>query len=486
MTHPYDPMSKLRDLAAQSGIPSSEATDEYLLSKAFADKLDSIDTLARFRDEFHLPCKDLMTDPAQTSGAVTTECVYLCGNSLGLQPKRVERYLLEELTKWRVCGVEGHFNGARPWARIDEFATTHCANIVGASSDQDVVVMNSLSVNLHLLLLSFYRPTTERKKIFIEHGAFCSDYHVVKSQIEFHGGNPDELLITLAPREGERFLRTEDIVAKIDAEGDSIALVLFPGVQFYTGQAFNISAITAAAQKKGCYAGFDLAHAVGNIPLRLDEWGVDFAAWCSYKYLNAGPGAIAGAFVHPKHKNKTSKEMPRLAGWWGQELKDRFSMGDSWVGKAGAQGWQLSNPSVVSVVSMQAAVEVMCEAGLPQLRQKSERLTAYLEAISAVITGVRSVEDKTSETNVKGEITQLTPRDPAQRGCQLSLLFPYNVTRLNEALIEEGVVCDVRKPDVLRVAPTPLYNSFNDVFSFVQILNQTVKKILEEQVNDQQ
>jgi kynureninase len=493
---PFDALASLQALAVQAA-PASTVDASYFTSEEFAAALDASDALASFRAEFHIPRRDLTSDAASAGD----RCVYLCGNSLGLQPKRTEPYLLEELAKWRNMGVEGHFRGARPWASVDELVTGHSATLVGAKDASEVAVMNSLSANLHLMLTSFYRPTAARHKIFIEHGAFCSDYHAVKSQLSLHGYDPASALLSLPPRAGETFLRTEDIVAFINERGSEIATVLFPGVQFYTGQSFDIAAITAAARAQGCTVGFDLAHAVGNMPLRLHDWGVDFAVWCNYKYLNSGPGTIAGAFVHARHAGASLTELPRLCGWWGQELRDRFGMSPEWQPKHGAQSWQLSNPAVVAVVCLQAALEVHTEATLPALRAKSERLTGYLEALLATECGVWSSENGTdtaaaaafdltavispgydagataaSTAGPEGlKVRQLTPRDPAQRGCQLSLLFSGAVKPVAELLVEQGIVCDERKPNVLRVSPTPLYNSFSDVWRFVRALKKIIK-----------
>jgi kynureninase len=302
--------------------------------------MDAADPLARFRSEFEIPKQ-------APHGADDAESIYLCGNSLGCMPKRARALVNEEMDKWALQGVEGHFNGARPWAKVDEFVTPLMADVVGAKSSDEVVVMNTLSVNVHLFMVSFYKPTDARHKIIMEAGAFCSDQHIVRSQLALHGRSLDDSLITLAPRDGETHLRTEDIVARIAAEGDSVALVLFGGLQFYTGQFFDFKAITDAGHATGAFVGFDCAHAVGNCVLKLHEWGVDFACWCSYKYLNAHPGGIAGAFLHERHHNKTLIELPRLAGWWGQPCEDRFAMRGEWRPFAGAQSYQVG--SLVSV-----------------------------------------------------------------------------------------------------------------------------------------
>lgn len=418
-------------------VPSA-LTHEY----ARARELDAADPLARFRDEFHFP--------ARPDGS---PFVYLCGNSLGLQPKGAARYVEEELATWRDLAVEGHFRGPRPWYSYHEIFTDSVARLVGAKPIE-VVVMNGLTVNLHLLMTSFYRPQGERYRIVIEGSAFPSDQYAVASQARLHGYDPQDAIVHLKPRAGEDHLRTDDIEAYLRGEGQSVALVLMGGVNYYSGQAYDMARITRAGHAAGAKVAFDLAHAAGNIPLALHEWGVDFAAFCTYKYLNAGPGATACAFVHERHAHDDT--LPRLAGWWGTDPASRFEMGPTFAPQAGAGGWQLSNAPVLSMAPLRASLDLFDEAGMPALRAKSERLTAYLLACLQAL----------PELNIH----VITPGDPAARGCQLSLRIGSDAARVHQALEERGVICDFRRPDVIRVAPVPLYNSFEDIVRFVERL----------------
>lgn len=425
--------------------------------------LDEADQLSRFREQFHMP---LHTDGS--------EVVYFTGNSLGLQPKTTRDHIEQELKDWANLGVEGHFHAKNPWMPYHEFVTEPLARVVGAKPGE-VVAMNSLTANLHFLMVSFYRPTATRYKIVIEKNAFPSDQYAVQSQILFHLAakmqRSEEILkdalIELVPREGESTLRTEDIVERIDREGDQIALILLGGVNYYTGQAFNIKAITEAGHRNGCIVGFDLAHAAGNLELNLHNDGVDFAAWCSYKYLNSGPGGIAGIFVHERHAKNF--ELPRFAGWWGHDKQTRFLMGDKFMPIEGAEGWQLSNPPIFELAALRASLEIFDEATMPALRAKSLKLTAYLEKLLAEINDDR--------------IEIITPRDPERRGCQLSIRVKAHLEtrgsasepaasnkKLFNALTARGVIADWREPDVIRVAPVPLYNNFNDIQRFSEIL----------------
>jgi kynureninase len=418
---------------------------EFRTDEAFACALDTDDPMAGYRRRFLFPHR--------TDG---TECIYFCGNSLGLQPAAARAMVEQELEDWARLGVEGHFHAKRPWLPYHEFLTEQTARLVGAQPSE-VVNMNSLTVNLHLMMVTFYRPTRERRKILIEPGAFPSDRYAVESQIRFHGFDPADALLIPVPRSGEATMRTEDIEALIAREGSSIALILFGGVNYYTGQAFDMERIARAGHARGCSVGFDLAHAAGNLVLRLHEWDVDFAVWCSYKYLNAGPGAIAGCFVHDRHVRRT--DLPRFAGWWGHNKETRFFMPDVFTAIPTAEGWQLSNPPIFQLAALKASLDVFDDAGMEKLRAKSERLTAYLEYLL---------------DELGGRIRCLTPRDPKQRGCQLSLVVPRNGRVVHQALTGQGVVCDWREPDVIRVAPVPLYNSFLDVYRFVQILKSYV------------
>ncbi len=411
-------------------------------TEACAWALDARDPLASFRKQFHIP----ELKPGQP-------CVYLAGHSLGLQPRTAKKHIDAELRDWARLGVEGHFSAENPWVSYHELATHSLARLVGAAPIE-VVAMNSLSVNLHLMLTSFYRPRPERCGILIEGGAFPSDQYAVDSQIRFHGFNPDSALMELSPRPGEETLRSEDILAKIEAEGDRLALILFGNVQYLTGQAFDIAAISAAARRKGCVVGVDLAHGIGNLPLRLHDDGVDFAVWGSYKYLNAGPGSLGGCFVHERHAR--DRKLPRLAGWWGHDKKTRFAMPKRFSPLPGAEGWQLSNPPIFQLAALRASLEIFDAATMARLRKKSELLTGYLE------TCLRALP--------KGRCRMITPTDPHQRGCQISFRINEPKVHLVKKLKEHGIVCDVREPDVVRAAPVPLYNRFLDVYRFTQAL----------------
>ena len=412
----------------------------------FATAADREDPLARFRERFHIP---QLADGG--------DAVYFTGNSLGLQPKSAREYINAELDDWARLGVEGHLHARHPWLPYHEFVTASLARVVGAKPIE-VVAMNSLTVNLHLLMVSFYRPKDERCKIVIEKGAFPSDQYAVASQLHFHGVATSDL-IELSPRGGEATLRTDDILDVIDREGESIALILLGGVNYYTGQAFDMAAITEAGHRKGCIVGFDLAHAAGNLELDLHDWDVDFAAWCSYKYLNSGPGGIAGTFVHERYAR--SFDLPRFAGWWGHDKATRFLMGPEFVPLAGAEGWQLSNPPIFQLAALRASLEIFDEATMPNLRTKSEHLTGYLEFLLRNIATDR--------------IEVITPADPKQRGCQLSIRVRDADKQLFDAITVRGVFADWREPDVIRVAPVPLYNSFSDVFRFSEVIAEALR-----------
>jgi kynureninase len=415
-------------------------------SAEFAASLDGNDPLAKYRDQFYFPRAE--------DG---TEAVYLCGHSLGLQPKRAREYIEEELKDWQDLGVEGHFRGRHPWMPYHRLLTDQTARLVGAKP-MEVVVMNSLTVNLHLMMVSFYRPTAQRHKIVIEGSAFPSDQYAVKSHIRSRGYHPDESLIELKPRAGESTIREEDIQSLLSREGHLIALIMLGGVNYATGQAFDMGAITAAGHKKGCAVGFDLAHAAGNLQVQLHDWGVDFAVWCSYKYLNGGPGCIAGCFVHERHANQVT--IPRYAGWWGHDEKTRFQMGPDFHPMPGAEGWQLSNPSILSMAALRASMDIFDDAGINRLRQKSTALTGYCEALL--------------DPHASDRFSIITPRDPQRRGAQLSLHVSNNGRSLCDRLAREGVICDWREPDILRVAPVPLYNSYTDVYRFVDSFTKAI------------
>jgi kynureninase len=406
----------------------------------FAIAMDGHDPLADYRRRFRFP---------QTASG--EDCIYLCGHSLGLQPKSVREYIEQELEDWALLGVEGHFRGRNPWMPYHRLLAEQTAALVGAQPIE-VVVMNSLTVNLHLMMVSFYRPTPKRFKIVIERGAFPSDQYAVQSQIRFHGLDPAHALIELTPREGESCLRDEDIDALIEREGESIALVLPAGVNYATGQAFDMERITRAGHAQGCVVGFDLAHAAGNLPLKLHAWGADFAVWCSYKYLNGGPGCIAGCFVHERHA--TAWDLPRFAGWWGHDEGVRFEMGAEFQAMTGAEGWQLSNPPIVSLAALRASMDIFHEAGMERLRTKSTTLTGYLEFLL--------------QQRASSRFSIITPRESARRGAQISIRVGREGRALCALLSEQGVVGDWREPDTFRVAPVPLYNSYRDVYRFAQ------------------
>lgn len=415
----------------------------------FVKAQDAADPLASFRDRFAIP--------KQPDGS---DLIYLCGNSLGLQPKVAVSLVREELDAWATLAVGAHFAAERPWVSYPERLAPATATLVGAHPGE-VVAMNTLTVNLHFMLVSFYRPTSGRHKVLIERPAFPSDRYAVESQIRFHGFDPTTSLIEIDPRPGESTIRMEDLEACLRTEGSTVALVLLPGVNYYTGQVFDMAAVTRLGQAQGCVVGFDLAHAVGNIPLRLHDWNADFAVWCTYKYLNGGPGAVAGCFVHERHRDWTGK--PRLAGWWGHDPASRFQMEPDFIPTPGADGWQVSNVPILSLAPVLASLDIFEEAGMRALTAKSNRLTSYLAFL------VRE------ELGAYVEI--LTPLESEQRGCQLSLRVRgtrEDQRMVFEALETHGVVCDWREPDVIRVAPVPLYNRFEDVFEFVGVLQQTL------------
>lgn len=417
---------------------------EFEASPTFAGEMDTLDILKSSRENFFIP-----------KTADGSDVIYFTGNSLGLQPKTARAYVDQELEDWKVLAVEGHLHAKTPWLPYHEFLTEQMARVIGAKPIE-TVVMNSLTVNLHLMMVSFYQPTTERYKILIEKGAFPSDQYAVESQLKFHGHDSQNALVHLTPREGESTLRTEDIIDTIEREGESIALVMLGGVNYYTGQAFDMKAITEAGHRVGANVGFDLAHAAGNLEMHLHEWDVDFAVWCSYKYLNAGPGAVAGAFIHDRHAKEF--DLPRFVGWWGHDKATRFLMGPDFVPLEGAEGWQISNPPILQMAALRASLEIFDEVGMRALRVKSEKLTSYLEFLLGEIDTDR--------------ISVITPSDPAQRGCQLSIRVQDADKTLFETVLGRGVSADWREPDVIRVAPVPLYNSFTDVYRFAEILKE--------------
>lgn len=409
-------------------------------------ELDRQDPLAHFRQEFHLP--------TQKDG---TPFIYMCGNSLGLMPKRVQEYMDKELRDWASLGVEGHTEGDTPWLPYHEFLTESMARVVGAKPEE-VVVMNSLTANLHLMMVSFYRPTPQRRKILIEYSPFPSDRYAVQSQIAFHGFDPEADLIELMPPEGEEVVSFSHIEEVLEKHGEEIALVMLGGVNYYTGQVYPLKEIAELGHRHGCVVGYDLAHGAGNIMPNLHDSGADFAVWCSYKYLNSGPGSLSGAFVHERHAENF--ELPRFAGWWGHDKESRFLMGPEFRPIAGAEGWQLSNPPILSMAAIRASLSLFDEAGMPALREKSEKLTAYTEAL------VNSIDSD--------RIRIITPSDPKQRGCQLSIQVDGADKSLFDKLTEAGVISDWREPDVIRIAPVPMYNSYEDAWRFADLLGKLV------------
>jgi kynureninase len=416
---------------------------EFEATLEFAKNADKNDPLKKFRKEFYFP-KHKKKDS-----------IYLCGNSLGLLGKNVKPAINTELKDWKKLAINGYHHAKNPWLYYQHNFKKTLSHLMGCTEDE-VTVMNALTVNIHLLLFSFYRPDAQRYKILMEAGAFPSDQYAVETMVKSLGFDPAEAIIEAAPREGERLLRTEDIVQEIEKHKDSIALVLFGGINYYTGQLYDISTITEAAHQAGAYAGFDLAHVAGNVPLMLHKWKVDFAAWCSYKYLNAGPGSASGVFIHEKFGNDL--HFPRLAGWWGNEEKTRFAMEKGFIPQPGADGWNVSTAQVFNMVALKASLELFDEAGIEQLRVKSIALTGYLEYLIKRLPALGC------------EI--ITPSDPLQRGAQLSLFFKVNAKEIHTRMIEKGIVVDYREPGVVRVAPAPLYNSFVDVFTFYKVLSK--------------
>ena len=408
------------------------------LASTPAAHLDATDPLAAFRQEFHLP-----------AGPNGQPCAYFCGNSLGLMPKAARAAAEQEFDSWERLGVEGHFQAPSFWMHYHDTLTEASARLVGALP-LEVVVMNNLTVNLHLLLVSFYRPTATRYKILMEGGAFPSDQYAIESQARMHGLDPAEAIVELVPRPGEYTLRTEDIEAKITELGNSLATVLIGGVNYYTGQAFDMAAITRAGHAVGAYVGFDLAHAAGNLALHLHDWDVDFACWCTYKYLNSGPGGTSGVFVHERFAHRP--DLVRLAGWWGHDASVRFQMKKGFQPMAGAAGWQLSNAQIFPMAIHRASLALVERAGgMAALRRKSEQLTGRLES------HILNLGLPTSQLEI------ITPADPAQRGCQLSVLVHRRGRELFDFLAAQGIIADWREPNVIRLAPVPLYNSFEDV-----------------------
>ncbi|MCF8451001.1 MAG: kynureninase [Taibaiella sp.] len=413
----------------------------YESTLEYAQLRDQVDTLFPFRERFLFP---------QHQGE---DVRYFCGNSLGLQPKSVEYLMNKELRDWARYGVEGHFRASYPWFSYHHFFNERLSKLVGAHKDE-VVAMNALTVNLHLLMMSFYRPQGKRYKILMEAGAFPSDQYAVESQVRYHGYDPNDAIIEITPREGVSTIEDTDIINGIAEAGDSLALVIIGGVNYYTGQYFDLENITKAAHAAGAYCGYDLAHAIGNVPMKLHEWNVDFACWCSYKYLNSGPGGVGGAFVHERHSDDPSTI--RLAGWWGNEESTRFKMRKGFIPQQGAASWQMSNAPVFNMVAHNASLDLFEKAGIDELRKKSISLTGYMEYLLRQI------------THLSFEI--ITPSNPERRGCQLSMLFAANGKEVFETLANNGIVADWREPNVIRIAPVPLYNTYEDCYRLYETL----------------
>lgn len=415
--------------------------NQYEATLAFARREDNEDALRKFRDEFYFPLHR------------GKEAIYFCGNSLGLQPKNVNDAIQQELKDWKELVVGGYLHAKNPWLYYQHNFSGPLSKIMGCL-EHEVTVMNTLTVNLHLMMLSFYHPTREKYKIMMEAGAFPSDQYAVETQVKFHGYDPADAIIEIAPKKGEKIIDENDIVAAIEENKDKLSMVLFGGINYYSGQFFNMKKITEAAHKASAIAGFDLAHVAGNIPVQLHEWDVDFAVWCSYKYLNAGPGAVGGAYIHERY----SKDIhhARLAGWWGNDEATRFKMEKGFIAKPDASGWNISTAQVFNMVALKASFELFEKTNMQELRAKSKQLTAYLEFLLHQL------------SHIDFEI--ITPEDPERRGAQLSLYFKEKGKEIHKKMIDSGIIVDYREPGVIRVAPAPMYNSFEDVFRFYEIL----------------
>jgi kynureninase len=417
----------------------------------FAKREDEKDPLKSFRDQFYIPILH------------GKDCIYFNGNSLGLQPKTAQDLVLDEMENWANYGVEGHFYGRNPWTNFHEVFSKLLQPIVGALPEE-IVVMNQLTVNLHLLLTTFYQPDNNRYKIICEHGAFSSDLYAIDSQLQLHGLDPGKALIEVKPREGEYSIRNEDIISAIKENADELALVIIGGVNYFTGQFFDLPSITAAAHEAGAPCGFDLAHAVGNVQLHLHDWEVDFACWCSYKYLNSGPGAVAGAFIH--HRYAQDKSLPRLAGWWGTDKHERFQFKRKFNAMPTAEGWQLSNANILSMAAHKAALDIFEEAGVENIIKKGKKLSAYLLFILNEVNNFFS----------KKIVEILTPQNENEHGCQVSISLPEKGKDFFNSLSQNGIIADWRGSEVIRIAPVPLYNTFEEVFLFGKVLKEFAEK----------
>ena len=433
----------------------------YQNTLEYASNKDATDPLISWRDKFYFTMMN------------NKKVIYFTGNSLGLQPKTTQNYIINELEDWATFGVEGHLHARKPWISYHEQFAAPVSKIVGANPNE-IVIMNQLTVNLNLLLVSFYRPTKNRYKILCEAKAFPSDQYAIASQVKFHGFNPEDAIIEVAPRDGEHCIHNEDIIEAIEKNKNSIALIMIGGVNYYTGQVFNMKAITEAGQKAGAVVGFDLAHAAGNVKLQLHDWNVDFACWCTYKYLNSGPGSVGGVFIHEKNLN--NPDIPRFAGWWGHDKATRFKMEKEFMPLETAEAWQMSNAPVLSMAAHRASIDIFEEVGMDALVLKAEKLTGYLEFIIDDINKVILRDKSSRETDTfkketkDGLLEIITPRDKNQRACQISILAHGRGKELFDKLTSEGVIADWREPNVIRCAPVPLYNSFEDVYRFGVIL----------------
>jgi kynureninase len=416
---------------------------DFEASLEFAQKKDQEDKIYRFRSQFIFPKHK------------AEDAIYFCGNSLGIQPRGLVSALDQELKDWQDLAVGGYLQAKNPWLYYQQqFQKSH-ATIAGCK-ENEVTVMNTLTVNLHLMMLSFYHPDKHRYKIIMEAGAFPSDQYAVETQVKFHGLDPEKAIIEINPRAGEKLIREEDILQTIENHRESLALVLIGGINYYTGQLFDLEAITAAAHRAGAMAGFDLAHAIGNVPLELHDWDIDFAVWCSYKYLNAGPGAVGGAYMHERHVR--NKDQIRLGGWWGNDEKTRFKMEKGFIPKPDANGWNISTTQVFNMVGLKASMELFEQTSIASLREKSISLTGYLEYLLGKLRTIRP--------------QVITPADPNKRGAQLSLFFENQGKEIHQKMIDAGIIVDFREPGVIRVAPAPLYNSYEDIYRFYEILNE--------------
>jgi len=450
--------SQVREIAQSNGF---DVCDEE-----FARFLDKKDELSSCRLEFHYPKNKTLPPVDLTLVDGEEDCLYFCSNSLGLMPRKAEEKLSVEFQKWAEMGVYGHFSGDFPWIKCDGFSILPSAKLVGAKPGE-IAIMNSLTVNLHILMVPFYRPTPTRHCILIEDKAFPSDHYAVESQIRFHGYDPKDSLILAKREEGAGTWTTKSILELIEKEGERVALVLFSGVHYFTGQFFDMKAITEAGHKKGCIVGFDLAHAVGNVPMHLHDWDVDFAAWCTYKYLSAGAGALSGVFINDKHTN--NPDLPRFCGWWGHEMSTRFVMDNKMKLSPGASGFQISNASFMTASALQTSLEIFDRIGIEKLRKKSLILTGYLELL---------LEEKFSkDKNPNFYVEIITPKDPAQRGCQLSIQVSVPIANIKKELDKRGVVCDTREPGTIRLAPAPMVNRFHDVWRFIRVLEDSAKTV---------